>query len=196
MRNNLLSQQNIASRQDIMQNRLATGLKVSSAIDNPSSYYTASSLNNRAADLTALLDAMSQGIQTIKAASEAIASGTTFLEQAKAAANQALETARPVIARVSNETELLAAIETGQKGLIVIENDIFLSENQTLTLANGQSLYGNNGSGLNFTITDDDIDGCITVVGNSQISNLNIEIKAQKTNALFYANPTCGMRSN
>ena len=95
MRSNLLSLQNIASQQDIVQNRLATGLKVSSAVDNPSSYYTASSLNNRAADLTALLDSMSQGIQTIKAASEAIASGTKFLEQAKAAANQALETAVP-----------------------------------------------------------------------------------------------------
>ena len=90
MRSNLLSLQNIAGQQDIVQNRLATGLKVSSAIDNPSSYYTASSLNNRAADLTALLDAMSQGIQTIKAASEAIASGTKFLEQAKAVASSAL----------------------------------------------------------------------------------------------------------
>ncbi len=91
MRSNLLSLQNIASQQDIVQNRLATGLKVSSAIDNPSSYYTASSLNNRAADLTALLDSMSQGIQTIKAASEAIESGTKFLEQAKAVANQTIE---------------------------------------------------------------------------------------------------------
>ena len=93
MRSNLLSLQNIASQQDIVQNRLATGLKVSSAIDNPSSYYTASSLNNRAADLTALLDAMSQGIQTIKAASEAIDAGTKFLEQAKAVVNQANEAA-------------------------------------------------------------------------------------------------------
>ena len=142
MRSNLLSLQNIASQQDIVQNRLATGLKVSSAIDNPSSYYTASSLNNRAADLTALLDAMSQGVQTIKAASEAIDSGTKFLEQAKAVANQALETAQPVIARVSSEAELLAAVETGQRGLIVIEGNITLAENQTLNLKEGQSLVG------------------------------------------------------
>ncbi len=142
MRSNLLSLQNIASRQDIVQNRLATGLKVSSAIDNPSSYYTASSLNNRAADLTALLDSMSQGIQTIKAASEAIDAGTKFLEQAKAVANQALETAQPVIARVSSEAELLAAIDSGQRGLIVLENDITFSTNKELTLKDGQSLVG------------------------------------------------------
>ena len=128
MRSNLLSLQNIASQQDIVQNRLATGLKVSSAIDNPSSYYTASSLNNRAADLTALLDSISQGIQTIKAASEAIDSGTKFLEQAKAVANQALETAQPVIARVSNEAELLAAVDSGQRGLIVLDNDIVMTD--------------------------------------------------------------------
>ena len=142
MRSNLLSLQNIASQQDIVQNRLATGLKVSSAIDNPSSYYTASSLNNRAADLTALLDAMSQGIQTIKAASEAIDSGTKFLEQAKAVAFSALETAQPIAARVSTEAELLAAIASGRQGLIVLDDNIIMSENQTIKLQEGQSLVG------------------------------------------------------
>ena len=156
MRSNLLSLQNIASQQDIVQNRLATGLKVSSAIDNPSSYYTASSLNNRAADLTALLDAMSQGIQTIKAASEAIDAGTKFLEQAKAAASQALETPStslaqlpPIVAEVSSEAELLAAIDSGKKGTIVIKNDITLSENQKLILKDGQSLAGAGFDGAN-----------------------------------------------
>ena len=127
MRSNLLALQNIARQQDIVQNRLATGLKVSSAIDNPSSYYTAASLSNRAADLTALLDAMSQGVQTIKTASEAIDSGIKFLEQAKAVASQALETAEPVVARVSNEEELLAAIDSGKSGIIIITQDIDLS---------------------------------------------------------------------
>ena len=116
MRSNLLSLQNIARQQDIVQNRLATGLKVSSAIDNPSSYYTASSLNNRAADLTALLDAMSQGVQTIKAASEAIDSGTKFLEQAKAVANQALETAIPAKEWFAEQAgENGAVVETAQE---------------------------------------------------------------------------------
>ena len=116
MRSNLLSLQNIASQQDIVQNRLATGLKVSSAIDNPSSYYTASSLNNRAADSTALLDTMSQGIQTIKAASEAIDSGTKFLEQAKAVANQALETAIPAKEWFAEQVgENGAVVETAQE---------------------------------------------------------------------------------
>ncbi len=184
MRSNLLSLQNIASRQDIVQNRLATGLKVSSAIDNPSSYYTASSLNNRAADLTALLDAMSQGVQTIKAASEAIDSGTKFLEQAKAVANQALETAQPVIARVSNEAELLAAIDSGQRGLIVAEGTITLSNNTSLYLKDGQSLVGARyldktaaETTINFNF-DGIIDNGIEAGNNSLISDLNINLTA------------------
>ena len=92
--------------------------------------------------MTALLDAMSQGIQTIKAASEAIDSGTKFLEQAKAVANQALETAQPIAARVSTETELLAAIASGRQGLIVLDDNIIMSENQTIKLQEGQSLVG------------------------------------------------------
>ena len=96
MRNNLLSLQNIARQQDIVQNRLATGLKVSSPLDNPASYYTASSLNNRAADLTALLDSMSQGIQTIKAASEGLNAVTAYLEQMRSVTERVL-TEAPII---------------------------------------------------------------------------------------------------
>ena len=58
MRSNLLSLQNISGQVSSTQNKLATGNKVNSAIDNPSSYYTARSLNNRADDLNALLDSM------------------------------------------------------------------------------------------------------------------------------------------
>ena len=187
MRSNLLSLQNIASRQDIVQNRLATGLKVSSAIDNPSSYYTASSLNNRATDLTALLDAMSQGIQTIKAASEAIDSGTKFLEQAKAVANQALEKSADIAAKVSNEAELLAAIASGKEGLIVLENDIIMSENQTIQLQKGQSLVGaaylgsSKKTSLTFNITDT-TKNCIAADDNSLLSDFTVNYNTNTYN--------------
>ena len=91
MRSNLLSLQNTQSLMDMTQERLSTGKKVNSAIDNPSSYYTAQSLNNRANDLSALLDSMGQAVQTIKAADEAITSITSFAEQAKAVASSALD---------------------------------------------------------------------------------------------------------
>ena len=93
MRSNLLSLQNTQSLMDMTQERLSTGKKVNSAIDNPSSYYTAQSLTNRAGDLSALLDSMGQGIQTIKAADEGIEAITAFAEQAKALANTARDEA-------------------------------------------------------------------------------------------------------
>lgn len=93
MRTNLLSLQNTQSLMDTTQERLSTGLKVNSAIDNASSYYTAQSLNNRASDLSALLDSMGQGIQTIQAANEGIEAITKFVEQAKAIANSARDAA-------------------------------------------------------------------------------------------------------
>ena len=91
MRSNLLSLQNTAELMDRTQERLSTGKKVNSALDNPSSYYTARSLDNRAGDLNSLMDSMGQGIATVKAASEAIESITSFVEQAKAVANTARE---------------------------------------------------------------------------------------------------------
>lgn len=91
MRSNLQSLQKTQSLMDMTQERLSTGNKVNSAIDNPSSYYTAQSLNNRASDLSSLLDSMGQAIQTIKSADQAITSITKFAEQAKAVASSALD---------------------------------------------------------------------------------------------------------
>ena len=96
MRSNLLSLQNTQDLMDMTQERLSTGKKVNSAIDNPSSYYTAQSLTNRASDLSSLLDSMGQAIQTIQAADEGIEAITDFADQAKAVANSA---------RDSSETE-------------------------------------------------------------------------------------------
>ena len=91
MRSNLLSLQQTSDLMSQTQERLATGNKVNSAIDNPSSYYTAQSLNNRAGDLNSLLDSMGQAISTIQAADEGIEAITSFVEQAKAVATSALD---------------------------------------------------------------------------------------------------------
>src|SRR3954452_10114689 len=89
VRSNLLSLQNTASLLDTTQTRLATGNKVNSALDNPTNYFTASSLNARASDLGNLLDGVSNAIQTIQAANDGITSITKLVDSAKATANQA-----------------------------------------------------------------------------------------------------------
>ncbi len=201
MRSNLLSLQNIASRQDIVQNRLTTGLKVSSAIDNPSSYYTASSLNNRAADLTALLDAMSQGIQTIKAASEGLQTVSTFLEQATSVAETALSNIdypdadffKQLVgnngAVVTTTEELFAAIDAGKETIVVYgtinindtDSDIILKENQKLV---GVGYFGNFDSDIDkfsrliITTSEAQGEGILLNGNNSLVSDLTIDFSS------------------
>ena len=89
MRTNLASLKSIQSQMDTTQERLSTGKKVNSAIDNASSYYQSRALTNRASDLEALLDSMGQGIQTIEAANQGIEAITSYIEQLKSVANSA-----------------------------------------------------------------------------------------------------------
>ena len=91
-RQNLLSLQDTASLTSTTQNRLATGLKVSSALDSPVNFFTAQSLSNRSADLGGLLDSISNGVQSIQAANQGITSISKLIESAKSTASQALST--------------------------------------------------------------------------------------------------------
>jgi hypothetical protein len=91
VRANLLSLQNTASLMQTTQNRLATGKKVNSALDNPLSYFTSQSLGSRASDLSALLDSMSNGIQTIQSANNGLTSITSTVQSMQSTLNQALQ---------------------------------------------------------------------------------------------------------
>ena len=110
IRSNLLSIQNTAKLLDQTQNRLATGLKVNGAIDDPTAFFTAQGLNNRARDLETLLDSMDQAIQTLDTADQGIKSITKLIENAKATANQALVTKiKPASATSTNSTAFTGA---------------------------------------------------------------------------------------
>lgn len=89
LRNNLLSLQNTQRSIDIAQLRLATGLRVNSALDNPQNFFTAKSLNNRASDLTRLLDGIGQSIRTIEQANTGVETLSQLLDQADSIASEA-----------------------------------------------------------------------------------------------------------
>ena len=89
VRQNLLSLQNTADMMATTQNRLATGKKVNSALDNPSSFFTSSSLQSRASDMSALLDSMSNGVKTLEAADNGLKSITKTLESMQSTLRQA-----------------------------------------------------------------------------------------------------------
>ncbi|MEP3046011.1 MAG: flagellin [Roseibium sp.] len=123
VRNNLNTLQSTADMMSKVQNTLATGKKVNSALDNPNSFFTASGLNARANDLGTLLDDMGQSTQTIKAADKGISSISKLVESAKAKANQASQTQSQYERKqfASQYNELLTQIEdiakdSGYKG--------------------------------------------------------------------------------
>ncbi|MGA8650311.1 MAG: flagellin [Xanthobacteraceae bacterium] len=89
IRQNLLSLQNTAANLTTTQEHLATGKKVNTAFDNPTSYFESQSLNNRASDLSALLDQIGQGAQTLDAANNGLTGLTSLLEQALSTVQQA-----------------------------------------------------------------------------------------------------------
>lgn len=135
MRSNLLSLQQTQDLMDMTQERLSTGKKVNSAIDNPSSYYTAQSLTNRASDLNALLDSMGQGIQTIQAANEGIEAITEFVQQAKAIANTARDNA--TVKGATSSGTYTAANDTQN---ITVKIDGVADQNIEVTLADTDTL--------------------------------------------------------
>lgn len=89
VRQNLLTLQGTASMMAKTQNKLATGNKVNSALDNPSNFFTAASLNSRASDLGNLMDSMASGIKTIEAADNGLSSITKTLESMQSTLRQA-----------------------------------------------------------------------------------------------------------
>ena len=89
VRSNLLSLQSTAAQMGKTQERLATGLKVNTALDNPTNFFTAASLNSRASDMANLLDSMSNGIKTIEAADNGLSSITKTVEAMQSSLRQA-----------------------------------------------------------------------------------------------------------
>ena len=91
VRQNLLSLQSTAELLSTTQNRLATGNKVNSALDNPTNFFTAQGLNNRASDINNLLDSIGNGVQVLQAANTGITSLQKLVDTAKSLANQVLQ---------------------------------------------------------------------------------------------------------
>jgi len=93
VRANLLALQNTTANQATTQQRLATGKKVNSALDNPTNYFTAAALSSRAGELTNLLDSMTNGVNIIKAADNGLTSITTTIQSMQATVTQARQDA-------------------------------------------------------------------------------------------------------
>ena len=89
-RNNLLALQNTQGLINRTQQRLASGLKVNSALDNALSFFESRDLNNRASDLSSIKNNISAAVNVITAATQGLTSIQQTLTQMKALAQSAI----------------------------------------------------------------------------------------------------------
>ncbi|MEI5666763.1 flagellin [Bosea sp. CCNWLW174] len=145
VRNNLATLQSTAAQSSQIQNRLATGKKVNSAIDSPVNFFTAASLNDRSSQLTGLLDGISNGIQTIQAASKGIDGITKLVgslqstikqAQADAAQNRPTKagTALATAAEVTTTSKSLKDIALDKK---LLDDDASAANNAATASSSG-----------------------------------------------------------
>ena len=109
VRSNLLQLQQTSELINQTQNRLASGKKVNSALDNANNFFTAQGLDNRANSLNGLLDSMSNGVNTMQAANNGITSITKLVQSAQALVTQAQQ---------ANNTTTQAALATQFNNLL------------------------------------------------------------------------------
>jgi flagellin len=116
VRQNLLSLQSTADLLATTQNRLATGKKVNTALDNPTNFFTAQSLDSRAGDINNLLDGIGNGVQVLQAANTGITSLQKLVDTAKSIANQALQTSVGYSTKSNVSATIAGATATDLRG--------------------------------------------------------------------------------
>ena len=148
VRQNLLSLQSTADLLATTQNRLSTGKKVNTALDNPTNYFTAASLDNRAGDISNLLDSIGNGVQVLQAANTGLTSLQKLVDAAKSVANQALQSTSGYSVKASATT----AAPTGAGALAVAGTAADLTNGGTNSL-NGATFVFTPAAGAATTIT-------------------------------------------
>jgi flagellin-like hook-associated protein FlgL len=133
VRQNLLSLQSTADLLATTQNRLSTGKKVNTALDNPTNFFTAQGLDNRASDISNLLDGIGNGVQVLQAANTGITSLQKLVDTAKSLANQALQTTVGYSTKSNVSATIPGATATDLRGTTTYTSASALSN----VLANG-----------------------------------------------------------
>ena len=112
------------------QNRLSTGLRVDSALDNPQNYFTSLSLSSRASNLGRVLDNISQSVTALQATENARSTVNNLIGEVASTTNQARASLRenqddigniiladnPVVYFRLNETSGTTATNLGSAG--------------------------------------------------------------------------------
>src|SRR5215468_2253604 len=161
VRQNLLSLQNTAQLASITQNRLATGKKVNTALDNPVNFFTASGLDSRSNDISNLLDSIGNGVQVLKAADTGITSLTNLIGTAKSIANQALQTSIGYTTKSNVSTTIGGATSSDLRG----------TTNFTSATAASNVLFDGTAGGTHAAVATTTLGGTIAGVTGSAVND-------------------------
>ncbi len=131
MRSNLFALTETANMMNRTQERLSTGKKVNSALDNPTSFFTAKAHMERATELDGYKDGMSEAVQAINAADSGITGITSLIDSAIAVAEKAKEA--PAASGVDTQTINLTTVTAG---------DVITIGGTTFTASAGQNGTG------------------------------------------------------
>ena len=130
MRANLFSLQKTSQMMEKTQERLSTGKRVSTALDDPVNFFAAQGHTQRASDLSFRKDEMSEAIQTVKAADKGISAITSLIDAAKSLAQSALSasTTDEVTELMGQFDQIRTQIDTlaqdsGYKGINLLDDD-------------------------------------------------------------------------
>ena len=197
MRNNLVNLQNVAMLQARTTQRLSTGKRVNSSIDDPTAYFTAQSAMNRASDLAARKDNMGEAVQTVKAALTGLDGVTNLIEQAKGLAASARTATAADRASLAAQFDALRgqidklASDSGYKGTNFLAASSSLkvefntSGTSSLTISGFDASTG--ASGLNVAAaagswaTDTNIDAAVTSL-DTALSTLRTKAQTLASN--------------
>jgi flagellin len=170
VRQSLASLQSAALQSSTIQNRLATGKRVNTALDNPANFFTASGLNNRANDMTRLLDDMGQAVKTLQAADKGLSGITKLVENAQSVAKQAKAFKR-------EDSQLTGSASTDLTGATAL-NSLGFTDGATLTLTiTGEGSAADDVTTLTITTAASlDVDDILTAFDAADGSNVNAEI--------------------
>ncbi len=179
VRQNLLSLQSTADLLATTQNRLSTGKKVNSALDNPTNYFTAQGLDNRASDISNLLDGIGNGVQILQAANTGITSLQSLVDTAKSLANQALQTTVGYSTKSNVSATISGATATDLRGTTSFTNATAISSALYDGTAGGAHAAGvgitlgaTAGSLVSSAAVTDNATGAANASGQSEIGNV------------------------
>ena len=175
MRSNLINLQHVSMLQGRTTQRLATGKRVNSAVDDASAYFAAQNHRNRASDLAARKDTMGESIQTVKAALQGIEGITKLVEQMKglaASARSATTADRATLATQFNDLRTQIdqlADDSGYKGTNFLDSDnLTVDFNEDATSSLTVSGFDSSATGLSVAAaagswaSDANIDAAVT----------------------------------